>query len=499
MIRKVTYLLCFVLISQIGLSQQLPHYSLYMYNDAVLNPAVCGTKSYNFLTLISRNQWAGFEGAPKTQLLTYQRSQTEKMGLGGTIFNDATGPISRTGAQLSYAYRIPVVKDYKLSFGLSGSIYQYIFDNDKIILHDDIIDPSMPGGVEKTLVYDATFGTYFYNDKYYIGVSIPNLIQSKINLETVEDDVNKMVRHYFITSGYNYVINDDFAIEPSILLKGTGSSPLQLDINLRTIFRDYLWAGTSYRNKDALVLMFGVDYNNYSFGYSFDKTLSDISTYETGSHGIMLGYKFGKQKDSDRDGIPDDKDHCPNEYGSKENFGCPDSDNDGILDKNDNCPNEFGLIENAGCPDYDKDSVIDKEDNCPKTPGPVENQGCPIITKKQKAIIDTAFANLEFVFAKAEITFNSYSHLERLGKMLNNYPEMRLRITGHTDNVGGDEANMKLSEARANAVKTFLTSRGIEASIIFTLFYGETKPIATNETEEGRAKNRRVELTIFFE
>ena len=106
MIGRLKYILLFLMISVYCSAQQLPHYSLYMFNDAVINPAVVGTKDYNRIDLISRSQWSGFEGAPKTQLLSYQRAQGENMGLAGTVFNDVTGPISRTGVQLSYAYNI---------------------------------------------------------------------------------------------------------------------------------------------------------------------------------------------------------------------------------------------------------------------------------------------------------------------------------------------------------------------------------------------------------
>ena len=271
-------------------AQQLPHYSLYMFNDAVINPAVCGTKGYDRIHLSSTSQWAGFEGAPKTQFLSYTKGQGERMGLGAVVFNDITGPISRTGLQLSYAYNINVSPTYKLSFGLSGNMFQYIFDGDKAVLHDNTFDPAAPGGIEKAIVQDATFGTYLYNGKYYIGISLPQLIQSKIKLES---DKNTLSRHYFITSGYHFNANEKLEIEPSIMLKSTDASPLQYDINLRGVYDKQLWGGLSYRGQDALVIMVGMDYNNYSFGYSFDRTLSDINTYTIGSHAFMVGYSFG--------------------------------------------------------------------------------------------------------------------------------------------------------------------------------------------------------------
>lgn len=315
-----------MLLANICSAQQLPHYSLYMFNEAVINPAVLGSKQYDVITLISRSQWAGFEGAPKTQLLSYNKQQGDHMGLGAVLFNDVTGPISRTGTQLSYAYNINLSSSYKLSFGLSASVFQFIFDGSKATLHDNTIDPSALGGIEKAVVHDATFGTYLFNENYYFGFSFPQLIQSKINLETAE---NNLKRHYFITSGYNYTINDQLDILPSVMLKSTDASPLQFDINLRTIYNQDFWAGLSYRSQDAVVVMLGMDYENYSFGYSFDRTISDINSYTVGSHGIMITYKIGKKVktikliDTDNDGVNDEDDDCPKIPGPVDNNGCP--------------------------------------------------------------------------------------------------------------------------------------------------------------------------------
>ncbi len=501
MMKKFKYTLLLMLFSFFGFSQQLPHYSLYMFNDAIINPAICGTKDYNRIDLVSRSQWSGFEGAPMTQLLSYQRSQGENMGIGGSIFNDETGPSKRTGVQLSYAYNFLVSDDYTMSFGISGSIYQYVFDYNKTQLHDNIFDPAAPGGSESVYVQDATFGAFLTNNKYYLGISVPQLIQSKIQLNNSSEDI--LERHYFLTTGYTMVLNPSFNLEPSLMLKSTDASPLQYDVNLRALYENLLWFGLSYRDQDALVFMAGVNYDNYSFGYSYDKILSDIAGYSDGSHGLFVSYKFNVDKDSDKDGVIDKYDACPNEFGSKDNNGCPDNDTDGdgVIDRLDKCPNEFGSKENNGCPDIDTDGdgIIDRLDNCPKTSGDKTNNGCPILSNLQEAIIDTAFNNLEFVFSKAEITFDSYSSIERLGKMLANNPSMRLEIEGHTDNFGSDYKNKLLSEARANAVKEFLISRGTNKDRIITSFYGEDRPIAPNDTEEGRAKNRRVELKIYFD
>jgi outer membrane protein OmpA-like peptidoglycan-associated protein len=207
--------------------------------------------------------------------------------------------------------------------------------------------------------------------------------------------------------------------------------------------------------------------------------------------------------DTDLDGVIDQIDNCPTESGPKENNGCPwpDTDLDGLLDKDDLCPTIKGTIENQGCPDTDTDGdgVIDKEDECPTLAGIVENHGCPKIEVEEQEILKTAFDAMEFNTGNAVIKDVSYPSLDELAKLLTKKQEWKLKISGHTDNVGNDQSNMVLSKKRSEAIKAYLEGKGVESSRIITLFFGESVPIASNDTEEGRQKNRRVELKIVFE
>ncbi len=212
---------------------------------------------------------------------------------------------------------------------------------------------------------------------------------------------------------------------------------------------------------------------------------------------------FNGCPDSDGDGIIDPEDLCPNQPGPLSTHGCPfkDSDGDGIKDEDDACPDLPGPKENNGCPyaDTDKDGVLDKDDKCPLTPGDPNNFGCPIITKEDKEILQVAFENLEFETGKAVIRSSSFATLDKVADLLNKKTDWKLRISGHTDDVGNDNSNMKLSENRAKAVANYMQNKGIAPSRLVTEWYGETKPIADNTTPEGRAKNRRVNMEVIFE
>ena len=207
--------------------------------------------------------------------------------------------------------------------------------------------------------------------------------------------------------------------------------------------------------------------------------------------------------DQDKDGLFDFVDNCPTIAGPKENQGCPwpDTDNDGLLDKDDECPNLAGPKANKGCPykDSDNDGLLDKDDDCPNTPGPKTNKGCPVIEQAVIEVLKTAFDNLEFESNKDIIFESSKPSLNELAEVLKKKTTWKLEISGHTDNVGDDNLNLVLSKKRAEALKAYLMSQGIEEARLITKYFGETKPIATNDTPEGRQKNRRVEMKIVFE
>lgn len=208
--------------------------------------------------------------------------------------------------------------------------------------------------------------------------------------------------------------------------------------------------------------------------------------------------------DADNDSIPDKDDSCPTSAGLKENAGCPDTDGDGLFDNVDSCINSAGPIENKGCPwpDTDGDGIFDKDDKCPNVAGPADNNGCPAIPQKveltveEQEVINKVFSNLNFESGKAVIATSSFASLESLSELLIKKPSFKLLIEGHTDNAGKSTVNFKLSQSRADAVKKFITDKGIDASRITAKGYGPSKPIADNKTAAGRAKNRRVEFTI---
>lgn len=526
-------------------AQQLSMYSQYYWNDFVINPAFTGIKNTPRVQLGYRNQWSGFKGAPKTYTIGGHTSlKNTNMGLGGMIFSDDQGgAIQQNGVMLNYSYNLKLDKQSGISFGIAGILNQYGYNGSDI--QNINPDATLQANVRQ-LVPDLNFGmVYHLKNKLFIGLASSQLIQSRLKkLNQFSTSENQLIRHYNLSASYLTKINSTLTAEPYAMLRTTFIKAPQFELGAKVTYNDFVFGGLSYRNKESVIGLIGLNYKNFVLAYSYDFTLSSIRNYSSGSHEILLAYQFNNKtktpeviieqptqpKDSDGDGVSDNEDLCPNVKGLKEYKGCPDtdgdgvfddldecpkvlgpkvnkgcpwpdSDNDGLSDNKDDCPTISGPVENRGCPygDTDGDGVNDNVDPCPKTTGPVENKGCPVIEKKDQKVIDMAFKNLEFETSKDIIEESSKPSLNSLAEKLKQKPEWNLLLSGHTDNDGDDDANMILSKNRSETVKSYLISRGISESRIRVNYFGETEPVANNNTSEGRQKNRRVEFVILFE
>lgn len=525
-------------------SQQLSMFSQYYWNDYVINPAFTGIKNTPRVQLGYRNQWSGFQGAPKTYTVGgHTGFEKQKMGLGGMFFmDDQGGAIRQNGVMINYSYQLKLNQNSGLSFGVSGILNQYSFNGSGI----SNINPDATLQTNVTqLAPDMNFGiVYNLNNKLFIGLAANQLVQSRLNKfgsSTLAISENQLIRHYNLSASYLAKLNKDFDLEPYALLRTTFIKAPQAEIGGKVTYKKYVFGGLTYRTNESVIGLVGMNYQNFMLAYSYDFTLTAIRSYSSGSHELLLAYQFKKKTttpkievekpidsdgdgvsdkddlcpdvkglkenkgcpDSDGDGIFDDLDECKNVKGPKENKGCPwaDSDNDGLTDNKDECPTISGPVENKGCPygDTDGDGVNDNVDPCPKTAGPVENNGCPVIEKKDQEVIDMAVQNLEFESSKAVIRETSKSSLNTFADKLKQKTNWNLVLDGHTDNVGDEDANLLLSKNRVEAVKNYLVSKGISENRIKVNYFGETKPIADNNTPEGRQKNRRVEFKIVFE
>lgn len=278
-------------------AQQLARRTQYIFNTYLTNPAVAGTKLYTPIAASYRSQWTGFDGGPQTYMLSgHTNLPNNRIGVGGIFFHDNTGgAISRTGAEFTGAYHVDLNNRDAVSFGLSALVNQFSFNGEDLTYLDQN-DEALINAMESSFNFDASFGMLVYGPNYFFGFSIPNLIQTQLGLDGVIDEDNQNVRHYNFMGSYLYFFNDDFAMQPSALVRFTGSTPVQFDILMKGIYQETIWVGLAYRHQDAVAVALGVEYDKYAIGYSYDLTTSNARNFSPHTHEITLAYNIPRTR-----------------------------------------------------------------------------------------------------------------------------------------------------------------------------------------------------------
>jgi type IX secretion system PorP/SprF family membrane protein len=294
-----------------GFAQQDAQFSQYMFNTLVINPAYAGYRETQNISLLHRDQWTGFEGAPKTQTLIADGAfgTDKKIGLGLSVINDKAGLQNHTSAHANYAYRLPVGEESRLALGISLGVAQYTLNSSDAYVQDES-DENF-AGKQTYFVPDARVGVHFSNSKFYAALSATNLISNSINYQQVgKNTIARQGRHFFLTAGYLFNINDAFKLKPSFLIKEDSKGPTSLDVNSFVLVKDAVWIGASYRagvnlwkktgwnsstfNQNSLVgVVEAFVLKNLRVGYSYDYSLADLGNYTNGTHEISLGFVLG--------------------------------------------------------------------------------------------------------------------------------------------------------------------------------------------------------------
>jgi len=293
-------------------SQQHPFYSQYMVDKFLVNPAVAGANGITTINFVSRQQYVGFENPPQTFALTAQTrliedsyilrrmklrknekkaSRSGRVGLGGSVFTDRNGIISRTGIQGTYSYHLNFNNQWQLSMGVSVLGYQYrIDDSESYILQAG--DPLLLNNKTSFFVPDANIGIFATTGSLFGGLTLTDLFGSNIKLGKDVFEDYRTLRQFNVLAGYRIDLNDDFAVEPSLLLQGTKTN-FSLDLNARAYYLNDFWAGLSYRSNQTMVVMIGGVFDMFYLGYSYDIDMGLVRTYSAGSHELMFGLRLG--------------------------------------------------------------------------------------------------------------------------------------------------------------------------------------------------------------
>jgi type IX secretion system PorP/SprF family membrane protein len=275
----------------------------YMFNHLLVNPGYAGSQEYMAATALYRNQWVGWDNAPTTEVVSLHGPLgITNLGWGGMISHDHEGVIDRTNVYANFAYHLKLNEKFKLGMGLRGGTG--IFTRKTPSKVWDTTDPKYMDNVSNILP-NLGAGLYLYSNKFYAGLSAPEVISYdpnrtlSLDVEKEAKDLYNQVRHYFVATGVVVPLSgNDLMMRPSILVKYTKNAPVESDFNLMFILNERVWIGGSYRTGDAIAAILELQLTKQlRLGYSYDFTTTEIKHYSDGSHEIMLGYDFGKDFD----------------------------------------------------------------------------------------------------------------------------------------------------------------------------------------------------------
>lgn len=307
--KQYIFILLFSLAATSVSAQQLATSSMYDLQGTFNNPSVAGVQKHGVIGASYRTMWSGIDGGPQTATIFGSAYiPSVKLGIGGYIYSDVTGPTKRIGLQMAYAYHIPLKNDGDFSLGIEGRFQQFSFDRAK--LYASLGNDPVLGSASNKFTGDAGFGMSYTNKKFQVGASVSQLIQSNMDFYKLNTGGSaaslpqrtaeaKLYRHYYLHSYYKLDIDGTTTITPNVLFTYLPNAPLDFQGGVRLEFNELFWWGLSLRASQSWMISAGVHINKvFTVGYSFDIYSTPLSVYDRGSnaHEILLRYDFLKKK-----------------------------------------------------------------------------------------------------------------------------------------------------------------------------------------------------------
>jgi type IX secretion system PorP/SprF family membrane protein len=325
-------MVCLLVVAGAG-AQQRPHYTQYVLNQYIINPAITGIENYTDVKFSHRHQWVGFEDAPVTTYFTihkalgkndYRTTATSfemegenprgkgywseyepadpHHGIGLQVINDQTGPINNFSAYATYAYHIGISPRTNLAAGFGAGISKIGLNASKLDFYNTTVDPAVyQSGIINKIRPDLSAGLYLYSSDYFLGISAQQIIPQKIDYSNnaITSDQNKLIPHLFATAGYRFLAGENFNVTPSVMVKHINHLPTQVDFNTKVQYRDIAWIGGGYRLKDGFTGLVGLNISNrINLSYSYDYTTSGLNNYSKGTHEVLIGFILGNTFES---------------------------------------------------------------------------------------------------------------------------------------------------------------------------------------------------------
>jgi type IX secretion system PorP/SprF family membrane protein len=270
-------------------AQQDPHYTQYMYNMNVINPAYAGSKENLSIGMLYRKQWVEIEDAPTTMTLSGHSPVGKNVGMGLSVIKDNIGPVEENNIYGDFSYTLNLGGEHKLAFGIKAGLTLH-----KVGLYSDIYntlpDPNDPAFAQDTnnSYFNLGTGFFYYTNKYYVALSVPNMMKSK-HLDFNGREFGSEASHYFLTGGYVFDINENIKLKPFFMVKSAFEAPASFDLSTNVLFNQKFEAGLTYRLQDSFGAMFNYAISpNVKLGYAYDHIVSDLNVTTPSSHELIL-------------------------------------------------------------------------------------------------------------------------------------------------------------------------------------------------------------------
>ena len=457
-----------ICIASNAIGQQTRLSNLYGQNKYSFNPAYAGLSGCTEVNFSHMNQWTKVEGAPVTNYLSANTRLGKSFGIGGNVLIDQIGMYQNISASGSAAYGITFAKYHMIRLGISGGYFQTRLDPTGAIAFDNA-DVIVNGGVQSSNALSTDAGLLYKFKRFQISFASQQLLETRSNFNYSQLEGYGLKRHFTGYTEYEFILNKTLSLTPSALYRGVSNNH-QLDFNADLNYNDFIHGGLGYRMHVGLIGRIGINIRKLFFiGYAYEVPMQNIASYGGGSHEIALGLKFCKK----------DKKELP-------------EDNLTAVDPMTRSVDTLRLVEQK----VDTITIVERvvDTLIVERIDTVYMDGSGTSNREVKKALVTAADQLEFENDKSIILKKSYGDLEALTNLLLIRGDLNISLAGHTDNVGTEAYNMRLSKNRVEAVKKFLMANGIAASRIRTNHFGESKPITENKTQEGRSRKSRVEL-----
>lgn len=274
-------------------AQQDPHYTQYMYNMNVMNPAYAGSKENLAVGLLYRMQWVDIEGAPNTGTLSVHSPVGNNVGLGLSAISDRIGPVEENNIYADFSYTLNLGGEHRLAFGLkAGATFHKVGLFDEVYENvPDVDDPAFRENIDNTYL-NIGAGFFYYTQNYYLALSVPNMLKAKhLDVTQTGEDLEfgGETQHYFLTGGYVFQLSENTKFKPSFMLKSAFGAPSSLDVSANALFFEKFEIGATYRLEDSFGGMINYAITpNIRLGYAYDHIVSDLKVSTPASHEFML-------------------------------------------------------------------------------------------------------------------------------------------------------------------------------------------------------------------